>query len=242
MATTNATICAIDGLELGPEDQGQHAGDRQPQHDHDDLPTGERSDVVVDRVERARQVARQLALADPLLPTERREHDVHVADQRPHDVVGGERGRRVAADRSPLLTGDRRPDHEVHHGFGDHPDHVEVVADPVLETLHDRGSTERGVQSADTTGSRSRVRSKGRLPRRPVRRPCRSRGSPAGERQLDHIVDRRVLDRQIVDRLFGQQPGRDRCGLVTSDSQCRADAARLDHLAVVRTDRRGRRA
>ena len=51
--------------------------DRQVQDEPRDLLAGERREVVVDRVQRPQQLAGELALADPPLPAERREDDVH---------------------------------------------------------------------------------------------------------------------------------------------------------------------
>ena len=61
----------------------------------------------MDRVHRPQQHPGQLALLDPVLPRVRREHDVHVPDQRPDDVVRRELPGRDAAD-GPAV-GVRRP-------------------------------------------------------------------------------------------------------------------------------------
>src|SRR5437773_2489004 len=100
----------------------------------------------MDREERVEQHRRQLALADPLLPAVWRENDVHLADQRPNDVVRRELAGREATDLTALLAGDRRPDDEVDDRLRDHPDHVEVVRDAVLDVVENRDPEHRRVQ------------------------------------------------------------------------------------------------
>ena len=85
------------------ERQRQHHGDGQPQQDHRRTSSRRSTQVVVHGMHRAEQLAGELALADPLLPAVRGEDDVHVPDQRPDDVVGGEVTRREAGDRAALL-------------------------------------------------------------------------------------------------------------------------------------------
>ena len=145
----------VDGLgsNVGLEDQRQERRDRQPQDDHDDLPAGEEGEVRVDRVDRvggASPTARRSRIA--LLPAARREDDVHVPDERPDDVVGGELARREAADLAALLARDRRPDDEVDHRLRDHPDHVEVVRDAVLDLARDRDPHLRQVAGRTSRG------------------------------------------------------------------------------------------
>src|SRR5712692_88073 len=111
-------------------------------------------------MQRAKQLSGDLAFPDPPFPAVRREHDVHVPDQRPHDVVGGEVARGQAVHGATMLPGDGRPNNEVDHRLGDHPDHVEVLRYPVLELLGDGEANGRQVEgnqrtrAADFGGSR----------------------------------------------------------------------------------------
>ena len=121
-------------------------GDRDPQADDDELPAREVREVVMEDVHRLDQVPGQAALADPVLPERRAEDDVHVADERPDDVVGRELARGDAVHGAALLTCDRRPDDEVHDRLGDHAEHVEVVRDAVLQLPDDRRPHRRHVE------------------------------------------------------------------------------------------------
>ena len=93
-------MCAV-----GWNSSDRNAGDRQPQDDHDDLPAGEVAEVPVDRVDGPEQHApRSSPSRIALLPAVRREHDVHVPDERPDDVVRGELAGREPVDRAALLV------------------------------------------------------------------------------------------------------------------------------------------
>ena len=227
----------------------------------------------MDRVDRAQQEARELALADPELPAERREHHVHVPDERPDDVVGGELARRDPRDRPALLVRDRRPHDEVDDRLGDHPDHVEVVGDPVLELLRDRDPhrgrveidpgargrgevdrrVDRGGRGLAARGHRSSsvpgvapigastsaaaaaagclvVGERGRV----VGGRAGSRWQRAREHVLDHVLDRRVLDRQVGDVELAQHLRGDLRGVGTADPDRRPPVLAAHHLAVLR--------
>ena len=100
----------------------------------------------MERVQRPQQLAGQFALADPPFPEGRAEDDVHVPDEGPDDVIRGELAGRDPVDRTAARTRDRRPDDQVDHGLGDHPEHVEVVRRPVLELDGDRRTRCREVE------------------------------------------------------------------------------------------------
>ena len=105
MATAKVAIWATLGSSTGRNSRLSTAAMRDPHHDHDHLPAGEETEVVVDRVDRAHELRRQPPFADALLPAERGEDDVHVPHQRPDDVVRRERAGRVAADRHHPVDG-----------------------------------------------------------------------------------------------------------------------------------------
>ena len=200
IATTKTRDLERPRVERRVEDEPEHGRDRQPEDDHDDLPAGEAADVVVQRMaSAAASCRRQLPLADPPLPPVGREDDVHVPDERPDDVVRGELAGRDAADRAALLVGDRRPHDEVDHRLGDHPDHVDVVGDAVLELLGDHRPAAREVEGDVARAMRADL-GQGSAERSLI--------AFLREDELDHVLDRRVLDRQVGDVLLGEQARR----------------------------------
>ena len=120
--------------------------DRQVHEHPEELLAAEEAEVVVDRVQRAQEHRRHLALADPLLPAVRREHDVHRPDERPDDVVRRERVRREAVDAAAVRARDRRPDDEVDRRLGDHPERVHVGRGAVLELRLELNARHRRVE------------------------------------------------------------------------------------------------
>src|SRR5262249_57900773 len=95
---------------------------------------------------RLEQVAGEPSFADAPLPERRAEDNVHVADERPDDVVRRKLAARDPVDRAAVLVGDRRPHDEVDNGLGDHSEHVEVVRDAVLQLRRDRRAHRRHVE------------------------------------------------------------------------------------------------
>ena len=124
-------------MEVRLEHERQADRDRHPQaHDHE-LPAGEVGEVEVKDVHRPEELPGELALANAPLPERRSEDDVHVANERPDDVVRRELPGGDSVDRPAVLVRDRRPHHQLDHRLGDHPQHVEVVRDAVLQLFRD---------------------------------------------------------------------------------------------------------
>src|SRR4029079_9824091 len=133
-------------VEIRVGDGGEADRDRDPQRNDDELPAGEERKVVVKDVQRPKQVAGETAFADAELPERCAEDDVHVPDEGPDDVVRRELAGGDPVHGAAVLPGDRRPDDEIDHRRGDHPEHVEVLGDAVLKLRDDRGSHHRPVE------------------------------------------------------------------------------------------------
>ena len=139
----------------------------------------------------AEQRRGQLALADPPLPAVRREHDVHVPDQRPDDVVGGE-----LAGRDPLPTGRPAARRSSSRRRGRRPARrpsrsCRSTSPRGTGTRLDLRAAAREVEVDQRAGTRVRLRRSRALLR---------------EDELDHVLDRRILDGQVGDVLLGEQP------------------------------------
>ncbi len=100
----------------------------------------------MDWMHRPEQLAREFAFANSYLPTERGEHDIHVAHKCPYDVVGGKCSGRVPSDGTTAQFGDRAPHDEIDRRFDNHSNHVEIVRRPVLKLNLHRGLGQHPVQ------------------------------------------------------------------------------------------------
>ena len=163
-----------------------------------------------------------MPLPDALFPPVRREDDVHVADERPDDVVRGELPRRDSLHRAAVRVRDRRPDDEIDHRLGDHPDQVHV--------LSRRGIGTGPACACASRSGRSRPSTAGAAPEGAVG-PERSCGA-LREDQLDHILDRRVLDRQIDHLLLAEEPCGDAGCVRLRHAQLHTVSVAFEHVAV----------
>ena len=135
------------------EEQREHNRDGQVEQHPRHLVAREASDVVMDRVHRPQELAGELALANAPLPAERREDEVHVANERPDDVIRGDLSGRQPADRAAGVLGDRRPDDEVDDGLGDHAQQVHVRRGAVLELRRHLRAHRRQVEVDERAGT-----------------------------------------------------------------------------------------
>ena len=102
MATAKTTTCSSVGSSVGLKTRESTSASGQPQDDDHHLPAGEVGHVAVDGMDGAQQLAGELPALDAPLPAVGREDDVHVADQRPDDIVGGKFAGGVAVHGAAL--------------------------------------------------------------------------------------------------------------------------------------------